>query len=161
MFKSINTEMNFNKARAKRAHQKMGLIFLFDFVCHMCCVSWWKIDILKVKIDVCGRYNRFPAYQTFAYCVPHRRRKWGRRGRARGPNILSSCRFVAAFFFRYPSCLFYNPDIENFARSLRSGVFLNSFIINNLECCEFNNLSLIMWKVQENSCTRYSKRKEG
>ena len=29
----------------------------------------------------------------------HRRRKWGRRGRARGPNILASCRFGAAVFF--------------------------------------------------------------
>jgi len=29
----------------------------------------------------------------------HRRRKWGRRGRARGPNILARCRFGAAGFF--------------------------------------------------------------
>ena len=42
----------------------------------------------------------------------HRRRKWGRRGRACGPNILASCRFGAAVF-KYSSCLFYYPDTEN------------------------------------------------
>ena len=47
----------------------------------------------------------------FEIATLHRRRKWGRRGRARGPNILSCCRFGAAVFL-YASCLFYNPDIE-------------------------------------------------
>ena len=34
-----------------------------------------------------------------------RRRKWVRRGRARGPNTLASCRFGAAVF-KYASSLF-------------------------------------------------------
>ena len=38
---------------------------LFDFVRHVCCVSWWRLDLLKVKIDNCVRYNRI-----FVYCVP-------------------------------------------------------------------------------------------
>jgi len=47
------------KRKAKRAPEK------FDFVCHVCCVSWWQLDLLKVKNNVCVRYNRI-----FAYCVP-------------------------------------------------------------------------------------------
>jgi len=52
------------------------------------------------------------------------RRKRGRRGRARGPNIVSSCRFGAAVFSDTP--------------------VVCSFIINNLECYYLNYLSLIM-----------------
>ena len=63
----------------------------------------------------------------------HRRRKWGRRGRARGPNILSSCLFGAAVFFDTPcSCLLYNPDIEILRARFARG------------CCK-TLLSLIIW----------------
>ena len=47
------------------------------------------------------------------------------------------------FFFRYASCLFYNPDIEILRARFARGCF-NSFIVNNLEFCELKNLSLIM-----------------
>jgi len=58
--KFINAEIAKKKPRAKRARK-----FLFDLVCHVWCVSWWKLDLFKVKIDVCVRYNRISAY-----CVP-------------------------------------------------------------------------------------------
>jgi len=54
------------------AQKKRVNFFLFDFVCHVYCVSWWKLDLFKVKIDVCVRYiTEFlrTAYQPFAYCV--------------------------------------------------------------------------------------------
>jgi len=38
-------------------------LVLFDITCHDCCVSCWKLQLLKVKCEV--RYN-----WIFAYCVP-------------------------------------------------------------------------------------------
>jgi len=68
---------------------------------------------------------------AFLKCRVHRRRKRGRRGRTRGPNILSSCRFGPLFFLIRQ--LFYNPDIEilraRFARECFSTLL--SFIIWN------------------------------
>jgi len=44
-----------------------------NFVCHVCCVSWWKLDLLRVKMDrsadnITGFLRT--AYRSFAYCVP-------------------------------------------------------------------------------------------
>jgi len=69
---------------------------LFDFKCHLCCVSWWKLDLFKVKIDVCKWYNRISAYRPFAYCIPSKKnwilrtkRGWGYHPLKLG--ILSLC----------------------------------------------------------------------
>jgi len=72
MFNFVNADMTPKRARAKRA---CNFLELFDFVCHVCCVSWWKLDIFKVKIYVWVRYNRIlrTAYQPFAYCVPSKK----------------------------------------------------------------------------------------
>jgi len=51
----------------------------------------------------------------------HRRRKWGRKGRARGPNILASCRFGAAVS-TYSSSLFKNYQATEIRISPRSRV---------------------------------------
>jgi len=34
-------------------------------ICHDYCVSWWNINFIKVKFNVCVGYNRI-----FTYCVP-------------------------------------------------------------------------------------------
>jgi len=33
------------------------------------CISWWKLDLFKVKIDVCVRYNRISVYCVPTLCV--------------------------------------------------------------------------------------------
>ena len=38
---------------------------LFNFVCQFCCVFLWKVDLFKLKNDVCVRYNR----KIYAYCL--------------------------------------------------------------------------------------------
>ena len=40
----------------------------FYFICHVCCVSWWKLQLFMEKFDVCVQYNRI-----FAYCVPFKK----------------------------------------------------------------------------------------
>ena len=50
--------------KKRELSERANSLELFDFVCHVCCVSWWKLELLKVKIDVCVRYNRI-----FAYCI--------------------------------------------------------------------------------------------
>jgi len=65
--------------------------------------TWHIIQAFHVlSIHVCILFN---------YTLLHRRRKWGRRGRGRGPNILASCRFWSAVI-KYASCLFYYLDTE-------------------------------------------------
>jgi len=67
------------------------------------------------KVERCVVFNNSNGVTNMLVCFcdasAHRRRKWGRRGRARGPNILASCRFGAAVF-KYASSLFYYQDTE-------------------------------------------------
>jgi len=61
MFKFINAEMTNKRKRSERAN----ILKFFE----MWCVSWWKLDLSKVKIDVCVRYNRISAYCVPTLCV--------------------------------------------------------------------------------------------
>ena len=97
-----------------------------------------RVHLMSPGNSLCLFRDEIRFINLITYYCYYRRRKWVRRGYTGGFNILSSCRFGAAVF-RYASCLFYNPDIEFFLARM----FLNSFIINNLGCCELNNLSLI------------------
>jgi len=65
MFKFINAEMAKKRERSERAN----FLELFDLVCLVWCVSWWKLDLFKVKIDVCVRYKRISAYCVPTLCV--------------------------------------------------------------------------------------------
>jgi len=66
MFKFINADITPKKR--ERSERAIFLEF-FDFVCHVCCVFWWKLDLFKLKIDVCVRYNRISAYCVPTLCV--------------------------------------------------------------------------------------------
>jgi len=67
MFKFINVEMTPKK---RERSECANILEVFDFVCHVCCVSWWKLDLFKVKKkDVCVRYNRISAYCVTTLCV--------------------------------------------------------------------------------------------
>ena len=71
MFKFRNAEMS---PKSASVASTQFFLELFDFVCYVCCVFWWKLDLLKVKIDVCVVYDITEflrtAYRPFAYCVP-------------------------------------------------------------------------------------------
>ena len=70
----------------------MLLISVKGKLCHL-----RILDIPVFFVKVCDPAD--PAvYKYMQLHFKHRRRKWGRRGRTRGPNILASCRFGAAVF---------------------------------------------------------------
>ena len=56
MLKFLNAVMTFKKnERCERAKN----LELFDVVCHVCCVSWWKLN----------RVNRIFVYCVLTFCV--------------------------------------------------------------------------------------------
>jgi len=69
MFKFINAEMT----PKKRERSERAIFFRVIWLCMSCvtCVLcfWWKLDLFNVKIDVCVRYNRIPAYCVPTLCV--------------------------------------------------------------------------------------------
>ena len=65
MFKFINAEMTKKRERSEHAN----ILELFDIVCYVWCVSWWKLDLSKVEIDVRVLYNRISAYCAPTLCV--------------------------------------------------------------------------------------------
>ena len=44
--------------KKRKRSERAKHLELFDFACDVCCVSWWKLDLFKIRIAVCVRYNR-------------------------------------------------------------------------------------------------------
>jgi len=73
---------------------------IFIYICHLCCVSWWKLDLLKVKIDVCVRYNRISAYCVPTLCVPSKK-LIGCIGRSQGQKKVFNATFKNILVWNY------------------------------------------------------------
>jgi len=100
------------------ARNTIKCLFNLDFDIKNVCFK--SLSVSEKKL-MCRRGEEVKENKNVINRTYHRRLKWGR---ARGPNILSSCRFGAAlFFFDTPVVLFYNPDIEILLARFARGCF--------------------------------------
>jgi len=42
----------------REQNKRASIVLLFEILCNVCCISWWKMYLLKVKFHVCERHNR-------------------------------------------------------------------------------------------------------
>jgi len=67
--KQCLTSKCWNDPKQRERSERANILYLFEFVCHVCCVSWWKLDLFIVTFDVCVRYNRIFACWVPTHCV--------------------------------------------------------------------------------------------